>query len=1203
MKKGYVFISLLLILFLALGAVCASETISDDSLSNDNVQNLESVDDHMETTQNNDLSVETTDKNSASEETISQAENNAYTLETISQDGNNAYSLETISETVNNPLRVEDENSFTQLSLDLNDSTDVFEINHDYSFNSEIDDENGIIINKTNFIINGNNHIIDAANAAAIFNISSASHVTINNLTLKNARGIEGSAICINPLASVTTNNVTFINNTAYSGVVEASFGTYYSNDDIFLDCLSISESVIFGYFSNMTIDRAFMMSSKELAWGLIRSSFGESDIKTALKVYNSIFANTTSKYCTAIKGVLDTEIENCTFSNLHANFTAGAIALKDIEHAIIKNCNFTNISSEKNGGAIFIDAYVQDGKPEVAVEISDSNFVDCYSLFGGAILQLEGILNIDNSNFTSNQALFDGGAIYTSWTKLNINNAKFEDNAVLYDDERGSFGGAIYSDAATINLHDSKFIGNSAKSGGALYLYDSDYDIENNFFENNRNLNEEYDDIYTAFDGKTHILFNNTQSSMDSTSINNEFYETIAANPGMQITILNNSINTTAIPSKFDLRDWGWVTPVEDQGRSGVCWAFSTTGAMEAAILRFLGIEMDISENNVADVSLRYSRFGGALLHEGGSFEIGENYALSWFGVFSSEFDSYDELGKISPIIAVDSSIHFQDVMVIRPCENASDIDHIKQALMQYGAIAVTYFAAQEAPYYNEATAAQYCDNENVHNDHGVTLIGWDDSFSKDNFLITPPGDGAWIFKNSWGTVAGKDGYFYISYYDSTFLRSDSYVLIFDNDIIYNKNYQYDIQGKLFNYNQSNEYRNNFVAIEDDLIAAVGTHFNDIGVEYELEIYVNDELRLVQNGISPFKGYHTIKLDSYIPIKEGDEFTVKVKSNSVPGLAYSRAHFVPGSSEFLYNGNWTDGASVGMVCCLKAYTLPDDTKIIDNYNMTVDYNSGSYFSVKVVCDDGHAVGAGEEVNFTINGKTTSVKTDNDGYAKLLIREAPGNYTISTAYNGKTYENTVIVKEIPNPSPANITKNESLTTKTFSVKNTDKKLVLKATLMIDGKAVEGETIKFTFRGKTYSAKTNKNGVATVTIKNKVFKNLKEKAYVLKISHGNKTIKTSVKIKQYLYAYKASVKKSAKKFKLKAILKINGKLAKGKTIKFTFKGKTYKAKTNKKGIAKVTIKKKVIKKLKKGKTYSVKVSYGKDSVKTTVKIKK
>ncbi len=61
--------------------------------------------------------------------------------------------------------------------------------------------------------------------------------------------------------------------------------------------------------------------------------------------------------------------------------------------------------------------------------------------------------------------------------------------------------------------------------------------------------------------------------------------------------------------------------------------------------------------------------------------------------------------------------------------------------------------------------------------------------------------------------------------------------------------------------------------------------------------------------------------------------------------------------------------------------------------------------------------------------------------------------------------------------------------------------------------------------------------------------------------------------------------------------------KGKKLTFKFKGKTYKAKTNKKGIAKITVKKSVLKKLKVGKKVKYQVTYLKVTVKKSVKVKK
>ncbi|WP_458406466.1 pectate lyase-like adhesive domain-containing protein [Methanobrevibacter sp.] len=82
-----------------------------------------------------------------------------------------------------------------------------------------------------------------------------------------------------------------------------------------------------------------------------------------------------------------------------------------------------------------------------------------------------------------------------------------------------------------------------------------------------------------------------------------------------------------------------------------------------------------------------------------------------------------------------------------------------------------------------------------------------------------------------------------------------------------------------------------------------------------------------------------------------------------------------------------------------------------------------------------------------------------------------------------------------------------------------------------------------------------------------------------------------------------VKKSAKKLVLTAKLTKGKSLIKNKKITFKFNGKTYKAKTNKKGIAKVTIKKSILKKLKVGKKIKYQAKYSNLNVKKTAKIKK
>ena len=52
---------------------------------------------------------------------------------------------------------------------------------------------------------------------------------------------------------------------------------------------------------------------------------------------------------------------------------------------------------------------------------------------------------------------------------------------------------------------------------------------------------------------------------------------------------------------------------------------------------------------------------------------------------------------------------------------------------------------------------------------DHSVIIIGWDDTYSKNNFPESnrPNTDGAYLVQNSWGSEWGKDGTFYVSYDD----------------------------------------------------------------------------------------------------------------------------------------------------------------------------------------------------------------------------------------------------------------------------------------------------------------------------------------------------------------------------------------------------------------------------------------------------
>lgn len=101
-------------------------------------------------------------------------------------------------------------------------------------------------------------------------------------------------------------------------------------------------------------------------------------------------------------------------------------------------------------------------------------------------------------------------------------------------------------------------------------------------------------------------------------------------------------------------------------------------------------------------------------------------------------------------------------------------------------------------------------------------------------------------------------------------------------------------------------------------------------------------------------------------------------------------------------------------------------------------------------------------------------------------------------------------------------------------------------------------------------------------------------------------KTKTKVSLTLKNIK-TLSKNAKKLVITAKLKIDGKIAKNKNVIFIFKGKKYVRKTNKNGIATLTLKKatikKLLKKVKLGKKVTYQVKYNKNTVKKSFKVKK
>ena len=231
------------------------------------------------------------------------------------------------------------------------------------------------------------------------------------------------------------------------------------------------------------------------------------------------------------------------------------------------------------------------------------------------------------------------------------------------------------------------------------------------------------------------------------------------------------------------------------------------------------------------------------------------------------------------------------------------------------------------------------------------------------------------------------------------------------------------------------------------------------------------------------------------------------------------------------------------------------------------------------------------------------IMLDDTTFTQHISNLALGEHKIKIVIiseNGPAYSNNFIVtvkeKTTPTPTPTVPAKIVAKDYSAYYNKGTYSVTVYGT----DGKVAKGATVVFKINGKKVATvKTNSKGVAKFKIPTKYV----PKTYKVSATALGKTVTKKLVVKQILKLKKVTVKKSSKKLVITATLKEGKKALKGKKITFRFKGKKYTKKTNKKGIAKLTIKSKVLKKLKKGKKVTYKATYLKDTVKRTVRVKK
>ena len=344
-------------------------------------------------------------------------------------------------------------------------------------------------------------------------------------------------------------------------------------------------------------------------------------------------------------------------------------------------------------------------------------------------------------------------------------------------------------------------------------------------------------------------------------------------------------------LPYKYDLREQQRVTAVKDQGAFGTCWAFATLTALESTLLP--EENLSFAEDHM---TLCNSFHQGQ--NDGGDYTMSMAYLASWQGPVLAEDDPYGD-GETDPSLTAVK--HVQEMQVME----SGDQQKIKEAVFKYGGVQTSiYTTLQDSEstcvYYNPETNA-YCYQGSEKSNHDVVIIGWDDSFSKDNFSTPPEEDGAFICQNSWGRAFGDNGIFYISYYDSNIgIHNVVYTKVEDVDN-YDTIYQSDLCGWVgqMGYDRESIYAANvFRAKSAEQIEAAGFYATGKDTSYDVYVVKNFEdttsldpsnrIKVAQGQLTN-AGYYTIRFNNPVKVEQGERFAIMIYITT-PNAVYPMA-------------------------------------------------------------------------------------------------------------------------------------------------------------------------------------------------------------------------------------------------------------------------------------------------------------------------
>ena len=397
---------------------------------------------------------------------------------------------------------------------------------------------------------------------------------------------------------------------------------------------------------------------------------------------------------------------------------------------------------------------------------------------------------------------------------------------------------------------------------------------------------------------------------------------------------VVLNTLNKQELPARYDLRDYRTLTPVDNQGDYGTCWAFASTAALESSL----------SDESSWDFSVDHMTMNSGFNispTQGGDYNMAIAYLSAWRGPVSEKYDPYGD-GVTDASLKAEK--HLQEAQFF----NEKDLDYIKRMIMNYGGVESPIYMSIEHAWdasqdYQPLNSAYYYSGDMEAN-HDVVIIGWDDHFSRENFKHMPENDGAFICRNSWGTAFGNQGYFYVSYEDAVLGKTGVAYTGIENPDNYSTIYQTDMfgwVGTLGYHAPTAWFANVYTAQSSESLKAVSFYAVDGCTSYD--IYVVPEYAGIEDLKEPVYagsgyweqgGYYTVDLPEMVHLKEGQKFAVMVcittENSELPiAIEYKASDLTSGvdlsdgEGYVSYNGQQWTSTEDAYACnvCLKAFT------------------------------------------------------------------------------------------------------------------------------------------------------------------------------------------------------------------------------------------------------------------------------------------